>query len=167
MHQRYKDAIKPYEFIDRALETEDDKEIDRFLSQGRAMMNLVNDPETQDWYIFFDQAYTSLEPEFTDTEPGDDIRDLGLNLAASDPLTMFDHTKFDGKGNLYPSRLSYAWIGATALLGSLHLFFDVQLQRNRLAAQTFEDMNEDDEDYVVPADGAPKQPWIELPNSEK
>jgi hypothetical protein len=90
MHQSYKDAIKPYEFIDRALETEDDKEIDRFLWQGRAMMNLVNDPETQDWYNFFDQAYTSLEPEFTDIEPGNDIRDLGLNLAASHPLTIFN-----------------------------------------------------------------------------
>jgi hypothetical protein len=44
----------------------------------------------------------------------------------------------------------------------------VQLQRNRLAAQTFDDMNkEDHEEYVVPVDGAPKQPWIELPNSEK
>jgi hypothetical protein len=94
MHQSYQDASKPYEYIDstRALETEDDKEIDRFLSQGRAMMNLVYDPETQDWYNFFEQAYTSLEPEFTDPEKGDDIRDLGLNLTASAPLTMFDHT---------------------------------------------------------------------------
>jgi hypothetical protein len=28
-------------------------------------------------------------------------------------------------------------------------------------------MNKDHEEYVVPVDGAPKQPWIELPNSEK
>jgi hypothetical protein len=93
---------------------------------------------------------------------GDDIRDLGLNLAASDPLTMFDHTEFDGEGNLYPSRLSFV-----CLLGSLHLFFDVQLQRNRLAAQTFDDMHEDHDEYAVPVEGAPQQPWIDLPNSEK
>jgi hypothetical protein len=55
---------------------EDNKEIDRFLSQGRAMMNLIDNPETQDWYNFFDQAYTSLAPEFTDTETVVDIRDL-------------------------------------------------------------------------------------------
>jgi hypothetical protein len=80
---------------------------------------------------------------------------------------MFDHTEFDGEGNLYPSHLSYAWLGATTLLGSLHLFFDMQLQWNRLAAQTFDGVNKDDEEYVVPVDGAPKQPWIELPNPEK
>jgi hypothetical protein len=28
-------------------------------------------------------------------------------------------------------------------------------------------VNEDHEEYVVPVDGAPKQPWSELPNSEK
>jgi hypothetical protein len=31
----------------------------------------------------------------------------------------------------------------------------VQLQRNRLAAQTFDDMHKDHDKYVVPVDGAP------------
>jgi hypothetical protein len=132
------------------------------------MMNLAIDPETKDGYPLFEQAYTSLKPEFTDPGNGGDIRYLGLsNLAASDPLTMFDHTEFDGEGNLYPSRLSFTWLGATALLGSLYVFLDVQLQPNRLAAQTFDNMHEDHDEYAVPVEGAPQQPWIDLPNSEK
>jgi hypothetical protein len=93
---------------------------------------------------------------------GDDLREFGLNLAASDPLNLFDPSEFDGEGNLFPSTLAVAWLGATALLGSVHLFYDLQLQKNRIAAQTFDDMHEDNEDYAVPTEGEPKDTWTDM-----
>jgi hypothetical protein len=89
----------------------------------------LNYPTTEDWYKLFASSYTSLEPEFNKTEEEAKMRELGLTLAASDPLTLFDYKEFDGEGNLFPSRLAFAWIGATALLGSIHLFYDIQLQK--------------------------------------
>ena len=38
-------------------------------------------------------------------------------------------------------------------MGSIHLFYDIQLQANRLSAQTFADMQDDDK-FLVPT------PWV-------
>ena len=40
-------------------------------------------------------------------------------------------------------------------LGSIYLFFDTELQDNRLSAQTFADMLEEDDEYLVPTLGKP------------
>lgn len=92
-----------------------------------------------------------------------------MNLAASDPLVLFDSGEFDGEGNLYSTPLSNAWIGATKAHGSIHLYFDLELQNNRLEALTFESMNEDAkfQQYEVPQFGNPLNPWHLLPLSEK
>jgi hypothetical protein len=96
------------------------------------------------------------------------MREFGLNLAASNPLTLFDYKEFDGDGNLFPCRLAFAWIGATALLGSIHLFYDIQLQKNRMNALTYKDMHEDQDDYEVPSEGLlPHSTWNNLPDCEK
>jgi hypothetical protein len=61
----------------------------------------------------FSDSFISTDTRVQGTSIGDEIRELGLNLAASDPLELFDSTEFDGKGNLFPSSLAYAWLGAT------------------------------------------------------
>jgi hypothetical protein len=44
----------------------------------------------------------------------------------------------------------------------------LQLQNNRLATQTFEDMHEDNEaSYAVPMTGEPLAPWIDIQEREK
>jgi hypothetical protein len=143
LHKEHREAtIQPYTFIDRSAGMEVDKEIDLRIKRGFKMLNL-NDPTTEDWYKLFESSYSSIEPEFNKTKEGAEMREFGQNLAASDPLTMFNYKEFDGEGNLFPSRLAFAWIGATALLGSIHLFYDIQLQNNRMNALTYKDMHED------------------------
>jgi hypothetical protein len=163
----YREVIQSYCFNDRALEMDDDKELDIFMKRGAKMMNLDHEPDPQDWFTLFENAYVSLEPEFADPGNGDDMRDFGLNLAASDPLTLFDHSEFVGEGNLFPSYLAVAWLGATALLGWIHLFYDVELQTQCLAAQTFDNMHEENNDYSVPTEGLPLTPWNDLSPSEQ
>jgi hypothetical protein len=170
IHKSFKEAIQSYEFIDRSFGNKaeaTDKEIDIHLQRALTMMTINKAAESEDWFNLFKLSYTFLDPKFTDPGKGDGIRDFGLNLAASDPLVLFDSTKFDGEGNLFPSKLAHAWLGATALHGSIHLFFYVQLQKNRLAAQTFEDMHEDDEAYAVPMTGEPLAPWINMQERKK
>jgi hypothetical protein len=170
IHKSFKEAIQSYEFIDRSFgknAKSADKEIDIHLQRALTMMNIDTEAVSKDWFNLFELSYTSLDPKFTEPGKGDDIREFGLNLAASDPLVLFDSTEFDGKGNLFPSKLAHAWLGATAVHGSIHLFFDVQLQKNRLAAQTFDDMHEDDEAYAVPMTGEPLLPWIDMQEREK
>jgi hypothetical protein len=101
------------------------------------------------------------------TDEGAEMREFGLNLAASDPLTLFDYKEFDGVGNLFPCRLAFSWIGATSLLGLIHLFYDIQLQKNRMNALAYEDMHEDQDDYGVPSESLPRSTWNDLPNHEK
>jgi hypothetical protein len=161
IHKSYKEVIQAFEFIgcsfrNKAEATE--KETDIHLQRGLKMMTLDKAAELEDWFTLFKQSYTSLDPKFTDPSKGDEIRDFGLNLMASDPLVLFNSPKFDGEGNVFPSQLAHAWLGATALHGSIHLFFDVQLQKIRLAAQTFEDMHEDDKAYAIPMTGDPLAP---------
>jgi hypothetical protein len=60
---------------------------------------------------------------------GDDLQEFEFNLAASNPLMLFDPNEFDGEGNLFPSNLAVVWLGATAFLGSVHLFYDLQLKK--------------------------------------
>jgi hypothetical protein len=85
----FREVIQSYCFNDRTLERDDDKELDIFMKRGAKMMNLDHDPDPQDWFTLFENAYVSLEPEFTDPGNDDDMRDFGLNLAASDPLILF------------------------------------------------------------------------------
>jgi hypothetical protein len=168
LHPSWREEIQGFEFIDRAYGIEDDKAIDVLLKRGIKMMESANDTDqdSNSWFHLFEQSYTSEEPQFI-MPNGDEIRLFGLNLAASDPLSLFDSSEFDGEGNLFPSNLSVAWLGASALLGSIHLFYDVELQKNRSAAQTFEDMHEDNDAYAVPTQGSPQPPWYDLAASDK
>jgi hypothetical protein len=68
---------------------------------------------------------------------------------------------------LFPCRLAFAWIGATALLGSIHLFYDIQLQKNRINALTYEDMHDEQDEYEVPSEGLPRYTWNDLPDRDK
>jgi hypothetical protein len=92
-----------------------------------------------------------------------------LNLAASNPLALFAPIEFDHEGNLNSTVLAHAWAGATALMGSVHLFYDLELQKNRMEAQTFADMNEDTEEpFEIPIEGGePLPPWTNLLATEK
>jgi hypothetical protein len=99
LHKEHREAIQPYTFIDQSAGMEDDKEIDLQIKRGFKMLNL-NDPTTDDWYKLFELSYTSIEPEFNKTE-GAEMREFGLNLAASHPLPLFDYKEFDGEGNLF------------------------------------------------------------------
>jgi hypothetical protein len=168
LHSSWREQTQGFEFIDRAFEMEDDKEIDVLLKRFSKIMDSENDTEqdSNSWFNLFRQSYISDEPTFA-WPNGNELRLFGLNLAASDPLSLFHSTEFDGEGNLFPSNLSVAWLGASALLGSIHLFYDLELQKNRIAAQTFEDMHEDNDEYAVPIQGHPQQPWIDLADTDK
>lgn len=89
----YRNETQAYGFIDWAFETEqDDKEMDIHLKRGFKMMGTINNPDSEAWHNFFQQAFTSGEPTFMDTDNGHHMRAFGLNLAASDPLILFDHS---------------------------------------------------------------------------
>jgi hypothetical protein len=164
--------ILAYEFNDRAFGVEDPKEIDKLLKEGLlSISNQVPDEEAQvtHWSAFFNAAATP-EPGGMSTDHGISMRNLGLNLAASDPLVLFDSGEFDGEGNLYSTPLSNAWIGATKTHGSIHLYFDIELQNNRLEALTFETTMNDDskfQQYEIPQAGHPLPPWHSLTLFEK
>jgi hypothetical protein len=117
IHQSYHDIIQSYVFIEGTLAMEDDKEIDIYVKRGFKIISLGHDRDSQDWFNLFENAFISLEPEFTEpgTEPGngDDLSELGLNFSRA-TLLLFDHSVFDGEGNLFPSSLSVAWLGATS-----------------------------------------------------
>jgi hypothetical protein len=106
IHKSFKEVIQAYEFIDHSFGNKaeaTDKQIDIHLQRALTMMTLDKAAESGDWFNIFELSYTSLDPKFTDPGKGDDIRDFGLNLAANHPLVLFDSTKFDGEGNLFPS----------------------------------------------------------------
>jgi hypothetical protein len=164
MHKSYIEAIQAFKSIDHSfVKDKEDKELKLHLQRGIKMMSLKQELESKDCYNLFKQAYTSLEPEFMDPGNGDEIRNFGLNLAASAPLILVDSSKFDDEGNLFPSQLAHAWLGSTTLLGCIHLSYDLQLQKNRLAAQTFDDMHEDNNAYIIPQYSVPLVPWTNLP----
>ena len=60
------------------------------------------------------------------------MRDFCLNLAASDPLELFAPEEMDTEGNLFYGHLPAAWLAATLCMGSIYLFYEIQLQANRL-----------------------------------
>jgi hypothetical protein len=95
------------------------------------------------------------------------MRDFGLNLAASEPMELFAPEEFDGKGDLHHSPLAQAWIAATICHGSIYLCYDVELQKNRVSAQTFDDMLEDDGACRVTTEGRIQAGWKHLLDDEQ
>ena len=83
------------------------------------------------------------------------MRDFCLNHAASDPLELFAPEEMDTKGNTFHGPLFAAWLAATLCMGSIHLFYNSELQANRLNAQTFADMQDGDDEFLVPTLGTP------------
>jgi hypothetical protein len=76
-------------------------------------MDLEDEPDMSEWHRLFQDSLISTDSRVQGTSTGDEIRELGLNLVASDPLEIFDSAEFDGKGNLFPSSLAYARLGTT------------------------------------------------------
>ena len=52
-------------------------------------------------------------------------------------------------------------------MGSIHLFYDTEVQDNRLSAQTFADMLDDNNEYLVPTLGEPTTAWTNMLPSEQ
>jgi hypothetical protein len=114
LHKSHRHSIQAYTFIDRSADSrEDDKEIELRIQRGLTLMDLEDEPDMAEWHRLFKESFTSTDSRVQSTSIGAEIRELGLNLAASDPLELFDSTEFDGEGNLFPSSLAYAWLGAT------------------------------------------------------
>jgi hypothetical protein len=154
--------IQGHGMKDLAFENEDDKAVDQHLKRGTKLIN-VTAPTPLDWYELFSQAF---DPRF-DYEAGADMRDLSLNLAASDPLDIFPPEAIDRLGNLYEGHLSSAWTAATACLGSVHLFFDKELLSNKIAAAAYDSGIEDDAQCCVPISGQPSPAHLNLAAAEK
>ena len=95
------------------------------------------------------------------------MRDFCLNHAASDPLELFAPEEMDTEGNIFHGPLPAAWLAATLCVGSIHLFYDIALQANRLSAQTFADMQDDEDEFLVPTLGTPSPAWTNMPRTEK
>jgi hypothetical protein len=135
---------------DRSFANKDDQIIDQLLKRGTKSLD-VRDPTPLDWHDLFEQSF---DPKF-EVDAGSDMRDFSLNLAASDPLEIFPPEEIDRLGNLYEGRLSAAWIAATACHGSVHLFFDTVLLSNKIKADAYDSVIEDDDQCCVPTSGAP------------
>jgi len=158
-----KGDIQGYIFQSRAFESEDDKEPEKLLKAGAAFMDLSL-PSAKDWHSLFIRV---CDKGADINDLGEDLRDFCLNLAASDPLELFAPEEMDTEGNLFDQHLAAAWLGATLCMGSIHLFFDTELNNNRVSAQTFADMLDDDDEYLVPSLGEPTTAWTNMLPSEQ
>jgi hypothetical protein len=163
----YKQDVLGYEFQDRTLNaTDDDKELDIALKRGTKMIYADDDPTFEDWHNLFVNVFADGVAALADGEDAIQMRDFSLNLAASDPLVLFAPEEWDQHGNLQKSRLAFAWLGATAAHGSVHFYFESDLQKNRLRLN--KDMDIDEDDFEVPSSGAISEYWINvMPESEK
>ena len=160
-----KEEIQGFSFQDRAFESEDDKVVEKNLKLGIRLLE-TSFPTSKDWFNLFTHVYKE-SASLDDDSLGVEIRDFGLNLAASDPLELFAPEEMDTEGNIFLGPLPVAWLAATLCHGSIHLFFDIELQDNRLSAQTFADADNDHEDFLVPTLGDPSPAWLNLPSTEK
>ena len=137
--------IQGYIFQHRAFELEDDKEPEKLLKAGAAFME-VSLPSSKDWHYLFSQVCKE-SADLNDL--GVELRNFCLNLAASDPLELFAPEEMDTEGNLFCGHHPAAWLAATLCMGSIYLFYDIELQDDRLSAQTVADMLDDDDEYLV------------------
>jgi hypothetical protein len=110
-------VIQGYASIDRAFEMEDNKAIDIHIKMCVKFMDTEESPICTDCYNLFIQSFTSDAVE-ADPHIGSDIRDLGLNLAASDRLALFAPIEVYQEGNLNATVLAHAWADATARHGT-------------------------------------------------
>ena len=62
------------------------------------------------------------------------MRDFCFNLAVSYPFELFAPEEMDTEGNIFHVPLPAAWIAATLCMGSIHLFYNIELQANCLNA---------------------------------
>ena len=158
-----KEETQGYVFNDRSFESEDDKSIDGHLKRGARLIENAN-PTPKEWLHLFTKVFTEAEFE---GPIGIEMRDFALNLAASDPLELFAPEETDEGGNLFNGPLPVAWLAATLCHGSLHLYYDLEIQANRMHAITFDDMDEDQDDLAVQTSGHPSEAWLKLTKLEK
>jgi hypothetical protein len=158
-----KEEIQGYGFKDRAFESEDDKSLEGHLKRGARLIENAQ-PTSKEWFKLFTQAYTD---ETYEGPVGTEMRDLAMNLAASDPLELFAPEELDIEGNLFHGPLPPAWLAATLVHGSVHLFYDLEIHANRMHALTFEDVHDDNDRYLVCFEGTPAASWFNLTEAEK
>jgi hypothetical protein len=91
------------------------EEVNLLLKGGSKMINTPF-PPFESWLSLFTNCFEPDAPTCEDGKEAMAMREeFSLNLAATNPLTLFDSSEFDSAGkNLYPSLLSLAWIGTTA-----------------------------------------------------
>ena len=96
------------------------------------------------------------------------MRDFRFNLAASDPLSLFEPEEMDTEGNLYECALASAWLASTLIHGSLHLHCNFELHQNMLNAQVAADNEEEEHsEFLVVTVGDPSPAWINMSSDEK
>jgi hypothetical protein len=163
LDKSFKEEVQGYGFKDRAFESEDDKSLECHLKRGARLIDNAH-PTSKEWFKLFTQAYTD---ESYEGAVGTEMRDFAMNLAASDPLEIFEPEEMDTEGNLFHAHLPVAWLAATLVHGSIHLFYDKELHANRMHALTFEDLEDDNHKYLVSFDGTPSAAWFNLLEAEK
>ena len=162
-----KSEIRGYEFKDRAFESEDDKEVETLLKTGAMLLDKSN-PGPKVWYDLFSQVFGEDQKGFKHTPDGAKMRDFCFNLAASDPLSLFEPEEIDKEGNLYECALASAWLASTLIHGSLHLFYDFELLQNRMNAQVEADNEEEEHsEFLVVTVGDPSPAWNNMSPDEK
>jgi hypothetical protein len=123
-------------------EREDDEDVDQHLKRGPKLLNL-NDPEAKrDWYELFSEV---CDAEKHDCDLSVVIRDFALNLAASNNLLNSSRLKNLTKKAIFT-------LVASSLPGLLPpVAMDIFVcSTNRINAQTFDHMQEDEERCRVP-----------------
>jgi hypothetical protein len=98
LHKSHRHSIQAYTFIDRSADSrEDDKEIELHIQRGLTLMDLEDEPDMSKWHRLSKESFISTDSRVRSTSTGDEIRELGLNLAANNLLEIFDSTEFDGE----------------------------------------------------------------------
>ena len=153
----YKEEIQGFVFQDRAFESEEDKDIEKHLKSHVRIMERSY-PSPKNWNKLSSQMFQKGMKALRVK-----MLDFYLNLAASDPLEFFAPEEMNTEGNIFHGPLPAAWIVATLCMGSIHLFYKIELQPNCLNVQTFADMQGNDDEFLVTTLGAPSPAWINMP----
>ena len=142
----YKEEIYGFIFQDGAFESEKDKDIEKHLKNGTHLMEVSYPLSNKDLHYLFSQV---LEKGLSPIRV--EMHDFCLNLAASDPEEM------DTEGNIF-----HGPFPALLWMGSIHHSDETELEANRLNAQTFTDIQDDDNKFLVPTLGDPWPAWIDM-----
>jgi hypothetical protein len=106
LHNSHRQSIQAYTFINRSANSrEDHMEVELRLQRGLNLMDLEDEPNMSKWHRLFQDSFISTNTQVQGTYIGDVLRELGLNLAASDLLNYLTPLSSMAKEICFPVAL--------------------------------------------------------------